>query len=124
MPPEQGSGAVRTPGHREPSSRRGQGVHERRTSDPIRAVERVAADLRRELDEVDGGTRNPVGAARALQRLAARHTFEYGGQRDAFRWEAEKLLQPYFRDLTPDQAAKAVVWLALDAAWAGGESHA
>ena len=95
-------------------------MHDGRTSDPIRTVEEATTGLRRELAEVEGGSRNPVGAARALQRVAARHTLEFEGQRDAFRWEAEKLLRPYFRDLDPDQAAKAIAWLALDAAWAGG----
>ncbi len=77
-------------------------------------------DLSRELRSVDGGTRNPVGAARALQRVAARHDLPSPSSRDAFRWKAEKALRPYFACLTPENAAKAVTWLALDAAWQGG----
>ena len=80
-------------------------------------------DLRQELREVHGGTGNPVGASRALQRVAARHHFQFQGTRNAFRLEAEKLLHPYFEGVGVLDAAKAVTWLALDAAWAEGGSR-
>ena len=80
-------------------------------------------DLRVELEEVHGGTGNPVGASRALQRVAARHPFRTQGARSAFRLQAEKLLHPYFQGMGTRDAAKAVVWLAVDAAWSGGGSR-
>jgi alkanesulfonate monooxygenase SsuD/methylene tetrahydromethanopterin reductase-like flavin-dependent oxidoreductase (luciferase family) len=83
-------------------------------------LDRALRDLRQELQSVEGGTRNPVGAARALQRVASRHPLPLATSRDAFRWGAEKALRPFFASLAPEQAAQAVTWLALDAAWQGG----
>lgn len=87
------------------------------------ALDAALEALRDALEGVD----NPVAAARALQRIAARHRLQYKGQPDAFRWEAEKLLRPFFEpEIQPfadvegaaNKACKATVWLALDAAWA------
>lgn len=77
-------------------------------------------DLQHEIRAVEGGDGNPVGAARALQRVAARHELPLTTSRDAFRWGAEKALRPFFASMAPEEAAKAVTWLALDAAWQGG----
>jgi len=60
-------------------------------------------------------TDNPVGAARAVRRVAARFPLGHDSQREAFRWEAEKLLRPRFGG--DEKTAKAVTWLACDAAW-------
>lgn len=84
---------------------------------------RALEDLRVELEEVHGGTGNPVGAARALQRVAARNQLKFRGARNVFRLEAERLLHPYFLGMGTRDAAKAVAWLAVDAAWSGGGSH-
>ncbi len=86
-------------------------------------LDRALSALRRALQGVDGGHANPVGGSRALQRVATCHPLDYEGQREAFLWEAEKLMRPYFADMTTDQAARALVWLALDAAWARGGRH-
>jgi len=85
-------------------------------------VAKATADLDREFSHLDGdGSRpNPVGAARALQRIARRHPLRLSTERDALRWHAEKLLAPHFRGMDTQRASKAVVWLALDAAWPGG----
>jgi hypothetical protein len=93
---------------------------DRRTAAHTTEVSRTLEELREALAQVDGGHGNPVGAARALQQVAARRPPRDQGQRNALRWGAEKELRPYFRALDSDEAAKAVVWLALDAAWAGG----
>ncbi|HUE96836.1 MAG TPA: hypothetical protein VMN39_09260, partial [Longimicrobiaceae bacterium] len=69
-------------------------------------------------EALDAGLRdtdNPVGAARAVRRVAARHQLEYDTTRAAYRRWAEKRLAPFFGD--DAQVAKAVVWLACDAAW-------
>ncbi len=64
-----------------------------------------------EIRDVD----NAVGAARAVRRVAARFQLRYAGQRSAFMHRATELLVPHFGyDHT---TAKAVAWLACDAAW-------
>ncbi len=73
--------------------------------------------LRRGVGEAEG---SPVGAARAVRAVAARHreAMVFDGQRLAFRNAATKLLVPVFgNDLT---VAKAVAWLAIDAAFGEG----
>jgi hypothetical protein len=73
----------------------------------VRAIEALEAAL----IETD----NPVGAARAVRRVAARHQLPHLTSRRAFRWRAEQLLEPYFGGDV--DVAKAVAWLALDAGW-------
>ena len=78
----------------------------------------VSLKLDRALNALAGEIRdtdNPVGAARAVRRVAARFRLEHEGQRKAFQWEAENLLLPHFG--YDQRSAKAVVWLACDAAW-------
>ena len=78
----------------------------------------VSPDLDRALTALRGEVRdtdNPVGAARALRRVAARNPLPHDSSRAAFRLEAERLLTPFFGfDAT---AAKSIAWLACDAAW-------
>ena len=78
----------------------------------------VSPELDRALNALRGHVRdtdNPVGAARALRRVAARNPLPHESSRAAFRLEAERLLTPFFGfDST---VAKAVCWLACDAAW-------
>ena len=88
------------------------------TASKVRVPEGVSPPLRnaiealaRELERTD----NPVGAARAVRRVAARHPLDYDTSREAYRRWAEKRLMPFFgNDL---HVAKAVVWLACDAGW-------
>src|SRR5690606_37112063 len=60
-------------------------------------------------------TDNPVGAARAVRRVAAQHSLPFETTRRAFLLEAERLLVPHFG--FDQRVAKAVAWLACDAAW-------
>ncbi len=78
----------------------------------------VSPELGRALNALRGEIRDtdsPVGAARAVRRVAARFPLKYHGQRKAFLLEAEKLLVPHFG--FDAQVPKAVAWLAVDAAW-------
>ena len=75
------------------------------------SLEWALVQLRKAVEEAD----NPVAAARVVRRVGARHPLAHEGQRQAFRWEAEKLLLPFFDN--DARIAKAVVWLCCDAAW-------
>ncbi|MDA1348810.1 MAG: hypothetical protein O3A47_08085, partial [Chloroflexi bacterium] len=61
--------------------------------------------LKAALADVD----NKVGAARALVRVASRFRPAANTQWEAFRFAAEKILEPWFRAET-----KAVVWAVVD----------
>ena len=74
-------------------------------------LDRALSALRGHLRDTD----NPVGAARAVRRVAARHQLEHDGQRSAFMLEAERLLVTHFG--YDQRVAKAVAWLACDAGW-------
>ena len=65
------------------------------------------------LQEALQGVDNPVAAARALRRVATRYRPQHDGPRDAFRWEAEEILRPHFRD---SESVKSVVWSLIDEA--------
>lgn len=82
------------------------------------ATPTVSPELDRALNALHGHLRdtdNPVGAARVVRRVAAHWPLEHKTQRNAFRREAERMLVPFFG--YDQSVAKAVVWLALDAAW-------
>lgn len=81
------------------------------TSMAIVALRKAIAEAN---NPADGGN-NPVGSARAVRRVAAAHPLPYQGGRNAFRWEAEKLLMPVFGNSL--DVAKSIVWMCCDAAW-------
>lgn len=84
----------------------------------LNAPSTVSPELGRAMNALQGHLRdtdNPVGAARAVRRVAARHPLPHESSRAAFRLEAERLLIPFFG--FDQQVAKAVAWLSLDAAW-------
>ena len=78
----------------------------------------VSPELGRALNALRGHLRDtddPVGAARAVRRVAFQNPLLHDTQRSAFRLEAEKLLVPFFG--FDQSVAKAVCWMSLDAAW-------
>jgi len=101
---------VAIPEVRAPYVHRGGSVSTTTSTSP-QALDRALNALRGEIRDTD----NPTGAARAVRRVAARFPLELDGQRQAFRWESEKLLRPHFGG--DEKAAKAIAWLACDAAW-------
>ena len=82
------------------------------------ATPTASPELDRALNALKGHLRdtdNPVGAARAVRRVAAHWPLKHETQRSAFRLEAERLLVPFFG--YDQRIAKAVAWMTLDAAW-------
>lgn len=75
----------------------------------LRTVSDAVAALRTALESAD----NPVAAGRALLSVAERFHPSHVGSEDAFRREAEKLLQPFAS--TPAKATRMAVWNLLDA---------
>jgi hypothetical protein len=71
---------------------------------------RTSEEAVHKLQEALQGVDNPVAAARALRRVAARFRPGESISWDAFRWAAEKLVKPLL-----DGMAKPVTWAVLDA---------
>ena len=84
------------------------------STDLARALAALSAQLQECRDD-DGSPTNFVGAARRVRWVASRYPLRFDGSRQAFRYEAEKELAPFFGGNR--NVAKCIAWLACDAAW-------
>jgi len=82
----------------------------------------LSPELRRAVEDLDAaledaGPGNPVGAVRAVRRVAARHRDLPPAGRDAFRHIVERRLGPVFQGPPAVSVTKVCAWVALDSAW-------